>query len=471
MQIKINAGALKGNRDVDGVKAKDWEKKFRGQSIHGWTIISLIDHGKSAAVFKAVSDSAGQPAALKIFDDELIQRYGDETQIKRIERELSLRGKKHPNMVEILDGGFHAESNNHYIVMQYLDGPSLSKCLVKVPEANIPSLIEQLVSACEFLESNGLAHRDIKPANIVLLDDMTRLVLLDFGVLKPIGEVGLTDVDDQRMFVGTLQYSSPEFLLRDEDNSNSGWRALAIYQVGAVLHDLIMRRPIFEEFVNPYAALVNAVQHELPNIASEATPSYLVDACRMALVKDPEKRLKLVNWDAFRPPAATSIADNARQRISKRLLLAEAQIEAVTDDGAAAAELLETVIEGLKIELRRIRQANASIMPPLSVTRGPKRAPVLIIKIDPSPKFRLKSDLCMEIAVTVIDVESQAVHLEASAVAAMAEATPRPFVTIFKGPYSSGAISDRIEAAIIVALDQGQGEATGQIDLGGAGVE
>jgi hypothetical protein len=77
-------------------------------------------------------------------------------------------------------------------------------------------------------------------------------VLLDFGVLKPIGEVGLTDVDGQRVFVGTLQYSSPEFLLRDEEDDAAGWRALSIYQVGAVLHDLIMRRSIFEEFVNPY---------------------------------------------------------------------------------------------------------------------------------------------------------------------------------------------------------------------------
>jgi serine/threonine protein kinase len=454
---------------VDEFKAKEWEEKFRDQAIDGWKIESLIDHGKSAAVFMATSDSDGRLAALKIFDDELIQRYGDATQIQRIERELSLRGQKHTNMVEILAGGFHAESKNHYIIMEYLDGPSLSKCLTEVPESNIPSLIEQLVSACKFLEARGFAHRDIKPANIVLLDDMSRLVLLDFGVLKPIGEPGLTDVDGQRLFVGTLQYSSPEFLLREEDNNERGWHALTIYQVGAVLHDLIMRRPIFEEFVNPYAALVNAVQHEQPNVASETAPSYLVDACRMALVKDPEKRLELVNWDTFQPPVATSVADDARQRISKRLLLVEAQIEAVAGDGPAAAELLETVIDGLKIELRRIRQANASIMPPLSVTRGPKRAPVLNIKIDPTPEFSLENGLLMEVAVAVIDVESQAVHIEACA--ATADATPLPPVSIFKGPYSSAATSDRIEAAIIVALDQAQGGAAGQIDLSGVGIE
>jgi hypothetical protein len=59
---------------VDHVKAEEWKAKFCGQAIDGWTIDSLIDYGKSAAVFKAVSACSGKLAALKIFDDELIKR-------------------------------------------------------------------------------------------------------------------------------------------------------------------------------------------------------------------------------------------------------------------------------------------------------------------------------------------------------------------------------------------------------------
>lgn len=455
---------------MDGIKAKEWEAKFQGNEIDGWTVESLIDHGKSAAVFKAVGTSPDQLAALKIFDDELIQRYGDETQLERIHRELGLVGKHHPNMVAILGGGIYAGTKNHYIIMEYLDGPSLNKCLADVPDANIPDLIEQLISACEFLESQGLAHRDIKPANIVILDDLSRLVLLDFGVLKPVGEVGLTDVDGQKLFVGTLQYSSPEFLLRAEMDSEEGWRALSIYQVGAVLHDLIMRRPIFEEFVNPYAALVNAVQHEQPNVSSETLPSYLVDACRMALVKDPVRRLSLASWSAFRPPVVTTAADDARQRIAKRLLLAEAQPEPAADPGPASAELLETVIEGLKVELRRIRQANATIMPPIMITRGARRAPILKIEMGASSEFKLANTLYIEICVDVVDVDAQAVHLTASARTAeeTGELTEDP-VTIFKGAYSSAAFGDRLEAAVIVAFDQAQTGVVGALSLAQVG--
>lgn len=176
--------------------------------------------------------------------------------------------------------------------------------------------------------------------------------------------------------------------------------------------------------------------------------------------------MALVTWAAFRPPVATSAADAARQRISKRLLLADAQSEAIVDEGPAAAELLETVIDGLKIELRRIRQANSNIMPPLMVTRGPKRAPVLNIQMGASAEFGLARDVRMEIVVTVIDVEAQAVRLAARAsVPTDSAKEPVELISVFKGPYSSGATSDRVEAAVLVALDQAQNGTIGQLSI------
>ena len=88
---------------MDWAKAKEWEDRFRGKTIGSWTIESLIDHGKSAAVFRAAGEDG--LVALKIFDDEIIQRYGDEAQLGRIKRELALVGKQHPSMVRLL-GGF-----------------------------------------------------------------------------------------------------------------------------------------------------------------------------------------------------------------------------------------------------------------------------------------------------------------------------------------------------------------------------
>jgi serine/threonine protein kinase len=203
---------------MDSVKAKLLEEQLRGQTIGKWQVQALINHGKSAAVF-AGADESGRPVAVKVFDDELILRYGDSVQLARIERELELVGKSHPSLVGILGGGVDRLSGNHYIVMDHLDGPNLRDCLAEVPKERVPEFVRQLAAAARFLEDLGLVHRDIKPENIVLTHDLTRLVLLDLGVLRPISGSSLTDADGALPFVGTLQYSSPEFLLRSEEDT------------------------------------------------------------------------------------------------------------------------------------------------------------------------------------------------------------------------------------------------------------
>ena len=452
---------------MDSSKAKDWEDELAGEEIAGCKIVSLIDHGKSAAVFRAEGPTGS--VALKIFDDEIIKRYGDKAQLHRIDRELTLVGHRHPNMVAILDGGFDTRTGNHFIVMEHLNGSSLQKCLEEVPEGNVPKLIQQLASACKFLEELGLAHRDIKPGNIVLMDEYERLVLLDFGVLKPVGRPGPTDADGGRLFIGTLQYSSPEFLLREEEDTVQAWRALSIYQIGGVLHDLIMRRPLFQDFVNPYARLVNAVQHENPTITSTTMPPYLVDTCRMALIKDPVKRRELVNWHSFSPPLTTGKMDAIRDRVINRIVLTEAGAPTVlsaVDDGAE--DLLESVVNLVKVEVRRVRGSYAAVMPPVTVQRVPRNSNVLTVVLDKAPKLQLQTGLCLEIQVDVIDAAAQAVAL---AMAAFASVVPEPNadsrMTIFRGAYNPQAIGRRIEVAIFAALDQAQQGTAGTIDLSG----
>jgi hypothetical protein len=77
-------------------------EELTGRTVGDWKVVSQISFGKSAVVLRAVRD--GQLAALKVFDPDLIERFGRDVQAKRIERELRLRGKKHPNLVEILMG-------------------------------------------------------------------------------------------------------------------------------------------------------------------------------------------------------------------------------------------------------------------------------------------------------------------------------------------------------------------------------
>jgi eukaryotic-like serine/threonine-protein kinase len=449
---------------MDKIKAKEWEKRLTGKPVKGWCIESLIDHGKSAAVFRARKGQ--RKAALKLFDDELIERYGDTVQLARINRELTLADKEHPNMVRILDGGFDEQSANHFIVMECLEGPNLRSALQDVSDKDVPELVEQLASVCEFLESHKLVHRDIKPENIILLNDLSKLVLLDFGVLRPIGEVGVTDADGIQSFVGTLQYSSPEFLLRKEEDTVEGWRALTFYQIGGVIHDLIMRKPLFEEFANPYARLVNAVQHDTPLIESSTAPAYLVEAAKSALAKDPNTRDELLDWNSFKRPKHESLATTAKNRVTKRSLRLKAEQLPLSAPGTNSGELRETVIRLLKLELRKIRNSNTGGLPPLtSVALCSRGSDTLMVKFQASETLDLPDGLTIFVKTEVIDAAAHAVRISALSERGHSSGlSSKGFVDIFQGIFPAAALSDALEACVYVAVDQVQrGKST--IDL------
>jgi len=233
---------------MDNILAARMADEIVGSEVGGWRARRLLGVGKSALVLRG--EKSGQEAALKVFDPDLIKKYGESTQLSRIDREKRLIGKSHPNLVRIFDGGKCNVTGYLFVVMEYIPAKDQAQVLTAVPRDRIRPLIAQLALAARFLHEHELAHRDIKPSNIAVSDDFQHLTLLDVGVLRPFGEAGLTDTEGQH-FVGTLQYSSPEFLFRNEKDTPDGWLALAFYQIGAVLHDLIKKKTIFEEFLIP----------------------------------------------------------------------------------------------------------------------------------------------------------------------------------------------------------------------------
>ena|ERR1700730_14732051 len=176
---------------MDSTIAKRIETELRGRDIGGWTIAARVNNGKSAVIFKATREN--ETAAIKIFDPEMVERYGKKVQLARIQRELILRGKYHPNLVRILDGGECSSTGYLFVAMEFVEAPNLASVFTRVPREHIWRLISQIAGAARFLEGLGLAHRDIKPENVAISDDYQRAVLLDLGVLRPFGTTGLTD--------------------------------------------------------------------------------------------------------------------------------------------------------------------------------------------------------------------------------------------------------------------------------------
>ncbi|NPV01743.1 MAG: protein kinase [Brevinematales bacterium] len=293
---------------MDNIKAKNLFKEIEGKEINGMIIKELIDHGKSAAVF--LGEKGEKKYAIKIFDNELVERYGVEIQKKRIEQELSLKNHGIINLVSIIDGGEYNIANIDYcyIIMEYVKGKNL-KQYIKEQQSDIElsiilEIVNSLIITSEALLSRELpiAHRDIKPENIMITKD-NKVILMDLGVIKIIGSPHFTN-EDEKIFIGTLRYAPPEFLLGEESDSIEGWRSVNIYQIGTVLHDLITRKDIFDG-CDPYAKLVLAIKEDQVLVRNDNYPYELLQLTRNMLIKQWKKRLEISSIERIKKTLIT----------------------------------------------------------------------------------------------------------------------------------------------------------------------
>ncbi len=325
----------------------------------GWGAPQYIDNGASAAVYRI--EANGEPSALKIYDPSFFEGANALIEVKRIELQRALIEHGCPHLVDVLEAGEAPEDHTWYLRMEFCPWASLEKKLADVPDEKVHSLLKQLVLAVQFLENKNLVHRDIKPANIVVSDDFKHLKLLDFGVLRHITYEEGSGTEGHQ-FIATAQYSPPEFLAREELPGENGFGAINVYQVGAVLHDLIMKAAIFaeEKATKNKFILFKAVTERRPRIVSASVPSRLIALCSAALDKDPTARAKSVKLDDFL--ADVDDLEALRRRVARgpagRPLPATPTLVAwrakVQSWGRAAAQLEATTLGAVTMKPRRV---------------------------------------------------------------------------------------------------------------------
>jgi serine/threonine protein kinase len=402
---------------MDKVRAAQFAKELNGRVCMGWRLGKLVNAGKSAVVLEATKRNA--KAAVKFFDPELVEKHGGEIQARRIERERSLIGKSHPNVIQIVDGGFWNTKALFFVVMEFLPWKNLADALKEIPIGRERQIISQVAAGARFLDRLGICHRDIKPENIVIDPDFKTCKLLDLGVIKPHSDRAIPYGPRGGTFLGTLRYSPPEFLLGEVDDSAIGWRAVTFYQLGAVLHDLIMRRPLFAEYENPFGRLVVAVKETKPEIESAAVSPAIVELARDCLVKAASTRLRLVNWKRFeREPSTTDVVAAFQSRINRRVAKAESGADASPAPAAGeSADRLAEYAENIRsiCKLECIEQS--MIFPPIEIhvlpnEISPRR---ILVSFDPSAAHALMLYWRLEIQITWLDPTEEVVEIVAGA--------------------------------------------------------
>lgn len=260
--------------------------------------------GGSAATY-SVTTNAGK-RAIKVYDPKFLKGPSSQAEKRRLELQRTLIGHSCEHLVTIYT--VDETEGTAFVEMEFVEWPQLKKQVAGIPDTHVSTIIQKLVLAVVFLEKLGIVHRDIKPENIHVSSDFSALKLLDLGVARGIDPQeddsgDGTDHGHARPFISTAQYSSPEYLFRLDEPSTALWRALNLYQVGAVLHDLINKRPLFQDEVDKQNRWLVA-RAVLDKTASfpDTDPSRLARQKALAsrcLVKDGAIRLQIASWTDF----------------------------------------------------------------------------------------------------------------------------------------------------------------------------
>lgn len=90
----------------------------------------------------------------------------------------------HPHLNKV--HRFFEANGTAYLVLEYIDGQTLSHLLTKyptLPNTHLQRIIREVLSGLAEVHQAGYVHRDIKPSNIMLRSDGSA-VLLDFGAAR-----------------------------------------------------------------------------------------------------------------------------------------------------------------------------------------------------------------------------------------------------------------------------------------------
>src|SRR5437879_9805074 len=164
---------------------------YVGQTLdQKYRLERLLGKGGMGAVFLASHLGSERYVALKLIAPQFMR---NQEFVERFKREARAAGRlRHPNVVDVTDFGFARAGKESvaYLVMEYLDGCTLSDVLAeetRLPLYWVVDILEQVCAAVEEAHQQGILHRDLKPDNIWLEPNGLggyRVKVLDFGIAK-----------------------------------------------------------------------------------------------------------------------------------------------------------------------------------------------------------------------------------------------------------------------------------------------
>jgi predicted Ser/Thr protein kinase len=261
-----------------------------GRIISGrYEEVEQLGQGGQGVVYKVRHIEHKTDLALKVLPSYL----EDEEMMARFEQEAQMMTRlRHRNIARVLGSGRDEVLKLHFIVMEYIQGKNLKQHLREKGPLPLPEVLEiarQIAGALSYAHSqpSAIIHRDIKPTNLMLEDSSERVVVLDFGIAKEIGEPERSQTQTGVM-LGTWKYCAPE-QLRHESLSGSA----DVYSLGMVMYEMYTGTPFFSG-LDEQAVLGKVLydqREHAPYFARPTLPAF-VTLVTKAIAKSQDKRYR-----------------------------------------------------------------------------------------------------------------------------------------------------------------------------------
>ncbi len=296
-----------------------------GAKLGPFEVVDLLGAGGMGEVWRARDPRLGRDVAIKALPDAFAR---DPERLARFEREARLLASlSHQNIAGI--HGLEEVAGHRYLVLEYVEGPTLAERLAHGPLAFDEALevCRQIAAGVEAAHESGVVHRDLKPGNVKLTPG-GQVKVLDFGLAKG-GAASGTGSDPNLsasptraytptaagVILGTAAYMSPE-----QARGRAVDRRTDIWSFGCVLYECLAGRPMFEgETVSDLIARILEREPDWSALPA-TTPPRVRELLRRCLRKDAKERLRdigdarvelgeiLAGGGAPQPAAAASTA-------------------------------------------------------------------------------------------------------------------------------------------------------------------
>jgi len=302
-----------------------------------------------------VTDPQGRKMCIKtvqLRDCSTEQRKAAKHEVDILQRSESNRG--HANVIRYYGSWFRGAEL--CILMEYAPNGTLEQFVraaktsgVHIPEMDIQHKLMQLLSALDYCHTKlKVIHRDIKPANI-LLDQMGRIKLADFGISKQLHEFNMLAATQ----AGTPLYMPPEMM--------SGHRytfKVDVWMLGCVLYEMMaFCSPwLGERAPTSMEALARCICNQNVD-TSRLRKHYSSQLCRTAhwmLARDPHARPSMRDvLDLFAPRAPPARSNDLYKTVSR---------DAPPADVADQLEASFKAVRNLQSSFRRLREQRRLVL-------------------------------------------------------------------------------------------------------------